>query len=149
MGFTVEIRNRAAIRATRQQYVPRVSQMSSSEYFSVERTNDVLVVVLGRRLDSFAGPELLTERAALLDEIRNPGIAAVLVDFDHVEYFDSMLLDTLCQTWRHLRERKATMALCNLRDVSEEIIRKCRLDSLWPVYPSRQSAIEVLRPKGA
>jgi anti-anti-sigma factor len=123
--------------------------MSSSKYLSVERMSDVLIVVLGRRLDSFAGPELLTERTAILDEIRNPGIAAVLVDFDHVEYFDSMLLDTLCQTWRHLRERKAAMALCNLRDVSEEIIRKCRLDTLWPVYPTRQSAIEALRPKGA
>jgi anti-anti-sigma factor len=122
--------------------------MSSSKYFIVERMNEVLVVVLGRRLDSFAGLELQSERTALLDEIRNPDIAAVLVDFDHVEYFDSMLLDTLCQTWRQLRERKATMALCNLRDVSEEIIRKCRLDSLWPVYPYRESAIEALRPKG-
>lgn len=121
--------------------------MSSSEYFSVERANDVLVVVLGRRLDSFAGPELLTERTALNDKIRDPDVAAVLVDFDHVEYFDSMLLDTLCRAWRHLRERKATMALCNLRDVSEEIIRKCRLDSLWPVYASRESALEALRPK--
>ena len=123
--------------------------MSLSGYFSVECTNDVCIVVLGRRLDSFAGPGLLTERTALFDEVRDARPAAVLVDFDNVEYFDSMLLDTLCRLWRHLRERKATMALCNLRDVSEEIIRKCRLDSLWPVYPSRESAIEALRPKEA
>ncbi len=123
--------------------------MSFSGYFGVERTNDVLVVVLGRRLDNFAGPGLLTERTSLLNEIRDPGIAAVLVDFDHVEYFDSMLLDTLCRAWRRLRERNALMALCNLRDVSEEIVRRCRLDFLWPIYPSRESAVEALRLKGA
>ena len=123
--------------------------MSLFGYFSVERTNDLLVVVLGRRVDSFAGPELQTERTSLLNEIRDPGIAAVLVDFDHVEYFDSMLLDTLCRAWGRLRERNASMALCNLRDVSEEIVRRCRLDSLWPIYPSRKSAVEALRLKGA
>jgi anti-anti-sigma factor len=123
--------------------------MNSSSNFNVERANDVLVVVLGRHLSSFVGPDLLRERTALIEEIQKASIAAVVVDFDNVEYFDSMLLDTLCQTWRHLRERGLKMALCNLHGVAQEILRKCRLDSLWPVYPSRQSAIDAFRPTGA
>jgi anti-anti-sigma factor len=123
--------------------------MSSSEYFTIESMNDVLVVVLGQRLSSFAGPELLKERTALIDAIQYAAPAAVVVDFDNVKYFDSLLLDTLCQTWRHLRQRGGKMALCNLHDVAWEILRKCRLDSLWPVCPSRESAIDGLRPKGA
>jgi anti-sigma B factor antagonist len=123
--------------------------MSSSEYFTVDRTNDVLVVALGRRLSTFVGAELQRERTALLAEIQKASVAGVVVDFDNVEYFDSMLLDTLCQTWRHLRERGRKMALCNLHDVAQEILKKCRLDSLWPIYPSRESAIEAFRPTGA
>jgi anti-anti-sigma factor len=114
----------------------------SSEFFSVERTNGTLVVVLGPRLSSFSG--LLQERTVLVDEIRDSPTSAVILDFDKVEYFDSLFLDTLCQAWRHLRARGGKMALCNLRGVPEEIIRKCRLDALWPIYPSRQSAFDAL-----
>lgn len=120
---------------------------SSSDYFAVERTNGLLVVVLGPRLSSFSG--LLQERTGLIDEIRNATDSAVVIDFDKVEYFDSLLLDTLCRAWRHLRERGGKMVLCNLRGVPEEIIRKCRLDTLWPIYSSRQSAVEALTSSNA
>jgi hypothetical protein len=37
------------------------------------------------------------------------------------------------------------MALCNLTGVSKEIVNKSRLNSLWPVFASRQEAIAASR----
>jgi len=115
-----------------------------SEYFALERAGSVLVVVLGQSLDSLCGSELLEERSILLDEIREPTIGAVVIDFANVEYFDSLVLDTLCQVWKHLREREGKMALCNLSEVGDQILRTSRLDTLWHLRPSRLSALESL-----
>jgi anti-sigma B factor antagonist len=115
----------------------------SSEYFAIERAGDVLIVVLGPRVSSFS-EGLLEERGKLINEIRTKAPSALVVDFDKVEYFDSLLLDTLCQVWRHVRERDGKMALCNLCSVAQEIVSKCRLDALWPIYASRQSAVDAV-----
>jgi len=116
----------------------------SYKYFAPERAGDVLIVALGQSLDSLGGSDLLEERAALLEEIRDPAIRAVVFDFASVEYFDSLVLDTLCQVWKRLREREAKMALCNLSEVSAEILRMSRLDVLWRPHSSRLSALEAL-----
>lgn len=120
----------------------------SSEFFDIEQAGDVVVVVLGQSLSTFSGEELLKERAALLEEVQGSAASAVVVDFATVEYFDSILLDTLCQMWHHLREQGQRMALCNVCDLARQVLKKCRLDTLWPIYVSRQSALDGVRSAG-
>jgi anti-anti-sigma factor len=126
------------------QHLSEGQTTKSYKYFALERAGDVMVVVLGRSLDSLSGSDLLEERAILLEEMGDPAIRAVVFDFASVEYFDSLVLDTLCHVWKHLREREAKMALCNLSKVGEEILRACRLDALWRPHPSRLTAFEAI-----
>jgi anti-anti-sigma regulatory factor len=72
-----------------------------SKHFALERADDVLVVVLGQYFDSLGDSESLEERAILLEEIRDPALRAVVFDFVKVEYFDSPVLEILCQVWRN------------------------------------------------
>jgi anti-anti-sigma factor len=118
--------------------------MKTSKYFALKRANQVLVVVLGESLDSLCGEDLLEERTALIEDIGEPDIRAVIFDFANVQYFDSLVLDTLCQVWKRLRERDAKMALCNLSQAGAEILTTSRLDVLWRPHPSRLSALESL-----
>lgn len=118
--------------------------MSTSKCFAVERVGDTLVVVLGHHIMVLQETELIKERSAFIEEIQDQTIRAVVIDFSNVEYFGSILLDILCQAWKQLRQRGAKMALCNLDDISHEIIRKCRLDTLWVVYSSREDAFRAL-----
>jgi anti-anti-sigma factor len=118
--------------------------MDSQAYFAMERANDVLIVVLGRRLGSLCGSELLEERAVLIEETGRPAIRAVVFDFETVEYFDSLLLDTLCQVWQCLRERGAQLTLCSVPEFGLDILRNSRLDSLWSLHSSRQNALEAV-----
>jgi anti-anti-sigma factor len=125
-------------------YRLETGKAKSSNYFALERAGDLLVVVLGQSLDSLCGSDLLEERTILLEESRDPAIGAVVFDFANVEYFDSLLLDTLCQVWTHLRKRERKMALCNLSEVGDQILRTSRLDALWHLHPSRLNALEAL-----
>jgi anti-anti-sigma factor len=120
----------------------------SIKYFAMERAGSVLVVVLGQSLDSLGGSELLAERTLLLEEIRDPAIEAVVFDFANVEYFGSLVLDTLCQVWKHLRERGGKMALCSLSEAGDKVLRTSRLDALWHPHSSRLSALTALGSAG-
>jgi anti-anti-sigma factor len=126
------------------QHLPVCRTRKSYKYFAAERAGDVLIVALGQRLDSLGDSDVLKEQTTLLKEVREPTIRAVIFDFANVEYFNSLVLNTLCDVWKHLRERKAKMALCNLSEVGAEILSKCRLDVLWHPHSSRLSAIEAL-----
>jgi anti-anti-sigma regulatory factor len=82
---------------------PRFSEGQTTKcykHFALERADDVLVVVLGQYFDSLGDSESLEERAILLEEIRDPALRAVVFDFAKVEYFDSPVLEILCQVWR-------------------------------------------------
>jgi anti-anti-sigma factor len=131
-----------------EQHLSEGQTTKSYKYFALERAGDVLVVVLGQSLDSLCDSELLEERAILLEEIRDPTIGTVVFDFAKVEYFDSLVLDILCQVWKRLRERDAKMALCNLSEIGQQILSTSRLDCLWHPHPSRPSAVEALRSTG-
>jgi anti-anti-sigma factor len=122
--------------------------MSPSKSLNLERNGDTLVATPVRSLGSLAEAELTNERSALVEEIRRPDVRSVVVDFGKVEYFGSLLLDTLCLTWKHVREQGGNMALCNVPEIGHEILRTARLDSLWTVYPSRSSALDALRGAG-
>ncbi len=116
-----------------------------SKFFATERVGETLIAFPGGNVRSLAGPEFSVDRAALVEEIRHPDVRAVVVDFANVEFFGSLLLDTLCMAWKHARECGAGMALCNVSPLGQEILRKAKLNVLWPVFPSRDQAIEALR----
>src|ERR1700679_421532 len=113
--------------------------------FTTERAGDTLIAFPSSNVRSLAGPEFTVDRSALVEQIRDPQVRAVVVDFGNVEYFGSLLLDTLCMAWKHARECGAGMALCNVSPVGQEILRKAKLNVLWPVFPSRDQAVEALR----
>jgi anti-sigma B factor antagonist len=116
--------------------------------FTTERAGDTLIAFPSSNVRSLAGPEFTVDRSALVEQIRDPEVRAVVVDFGNVEYFGSLLLDTLCMAWKHARECGAGMALCNVSPVGQEILRKAKLNVLWPVFPSREEAVQALRTAG-
>jgi anti-sigma B factor antagonist len=117
--------------------------MSASNDFVVERVGDTIVIMPGPRMSALENANLIESRSELVDAIRKTTTSAVIVDFSQVAYFSSLLLDTLCVVWKTLRERSGTMALCHVSTVAQEILAKSKLNSLWPIYSSRQDAIDA------
>ncbi len=119
--------------------------MSHTNDFSIEKVDGAVVITPGPRISALDNNYLAERRTALVDAIRQAAGSSVVVDFSSVGYFGSLLLDTLCIVWKQARERSGTMALCNLSEVSKEILNKSRLNSLWPVFESRQAALDAVR----
>src|ERR1700722_14661344 len=118
---------------------------SPTKFIATERTGDTLIALLCRGGSSLVGPGFADDRSALIEQIHGPDVRSVVFDFANADYFGSLVLDTLCMAWKHARECGAGMALCNVTPLGQEILRKAKLNVLWPVFPSRDQAIEALR----
>jgi anti-anti-sigma factor len=118
--------------------------MVSSNAFAFERQNGAMIILPAGHMGSLAIDELLRQRSLLIETIERSGARFVLVDLSDVEYFGSMLLDTLCLIWKRVRQRDGRMAVCNVRGVAADILRKSRLNTLWPLYASCEDALHAM-----
>lgn len=122
--------------------------MGPESEFTLERLESALVVNPGSRVGTLTGGEIVERRRKLIEEARNSELRTIVVDFRNVECLNSGLLDTLCVVWGLLRERSARMVLCNLSDFAMDVLNVSRLNKLWPVYSSRDEALDALAFSG-
>jgi anti-sigma B factor antagonist len=118
--------------------------MSRSRVFQVEHQGDTMILVLPGTDITFADEEVLTEVDEVLYRLRDTGANKLLVDFGQTAYFGSIILGSLLKMGTRLRDSGGRFALCNLSRNGREMLRIARFDTLWPIYDSRQAALEAL-----
>jgi anti-sigma B factor antagonist len=116
-----------------------------SKYFATEIVDQTLFVVPSQKVVTLTGVELSKERSAFIQEIRNSHVREAIFDLSALEAFGSLLLGTLCLAWKQTRDQGAAMALCNVSPIGRQVLERSRLSSLWPIYASRDLAVESLR----
>jgi anti-anti-sigma factor len=119
-----------------------------SKYFAIHVVDQTLFVVPSQSVASLTGVELAKERSAFLDEMRNSSVREVIFDLSALEAFGSLMLGTLCLTWKQARDQGAAMALCNVSAIGRQVLERSRLSSLWPIHDSREVAVESLGSAG-
>jgi anti-anti-sigma factor len=120
--------------------------MSAPNVFQVEREGPTLVVTPQGSVSSLAAGTLQPEIDALLGEIAVGDVRSVVFDLAEVTYFGSLMLSAIQSVWKRLRPAQGKVALCNVSDLGRDILRIARFDLLWPVYASRQEALDAVRP---
>jgi len=105
---------------------------------------DVTVVELRSRYDSLD--------LKVLDEFGETLIAAVeratppllLLDLSGTDYIGSSFIEQLLRAWKEIEARQGRMVLCGANPFCLEVLQTTRLDTLWPVFGTRDEAIEDL-----
>ncbi|MBN2473972.1 MAG: STAS domain-containing protein [Pirellulales bacterium] len=121
--------------------------MSVQKSFNSEIEGDTLIVMPRGSVGSLAGQYFKPEVDGLLSQIKKHDLKYVLVDLAEVSYFGTMMLGTMHQLFKHVRDGGGGMVLCNVSVVGREILRVSGFDSLWPICRSRQEALQALRDK--
>jgi len=116
--------------------------MSILKAFHAESENDTLIVMPQGSVSSLAGDEVSSELDELLVRLKSAGPNSVVVDFEKVSYFGTVMLGAMHAIWKHVRQQGGKMALCNVSDMGREILRVSGIDVLWPVCASRRDALE-------
>jgi len=105
--------------------------------FSLERTDDVLIVTVDGQLVVTNRQEF---KQAILDAVAQ-GARLVVVDFATSGYIDSSGLGALVSLSRRLREAGGDLRLVGLNDDLRTLFELTRLDALFPLYATRAEAL--------
>lgn len=104
---------------------------------NVEQINDVLVIELPARLDAVGVAALEGQLA----EIATAHKGKVLADMGQVTFVASLALRMLLTTLKAVQPLGGDLRLAGLQPQIAEIFRKSRFDTLFKIYPDRESAL--------
>ena len=71
----------------------------------------------------------------------------VIVDFDGVKFFSSLLLGLLVEIWKKMKACNGMMAISGIDPSLSRVFRITNLDKIFVFYPDRQTAVRALTEK--
>ncbi|HEG42949.1 MAG TPA: anti-sigma factor antagonist [Phycisphaerales bacterium] len=68
----------------------------------------------------------------------------VIVDFDGVKFFSSLLLGLLVEIWKKMKAYDGTMVISGINPRLNRVFRITNLDKIFEFHPDRQTALKAL-----
>lgn len=111
----------------------------------VLQEGDLLIVSPTRDLRELDFQAIETASGKVFESLKNEHAKHVIIDLSNSDYYGSTALGFFVKLWKRVRERGGQMAFCNISAHELEILEVTKLDTLWPLYDSREAAIEAIR----
>lgn len=106
-----------------------------------EHVDDVLIIELPARLNAAGIATIEQELADTIDRHRGK----VLADMSEVNFVASLALRMLLTNLRTIQPLGGDLRLYGLQPQIAEIFRKSRFDTLFKIYPDRETALAAYR----
>ncbi|MCA9116807.1 MAG: STAS domain-containing protein [Planctomycetaceae bacterium] len=119
--------------------------MLMKKIFSGEFSDDILMITINQNAGSLAEAEIVDSMKQVTDQAARPGLRGAVVDFAHVDYFGSLMLESLRHLWNQLHAQNSRMVLCHVSAIGREILEISHFDRLWPIVSSREEAVALLK----
>jgi len=116
--------------------------MSTSRTFSTESEGRTLIVAPLVNVSGLVEKDVRGELDHLLRQLEEATVRNVVVDFSQVSYFGTPMLEAMHRIWKRVCEAEGKMVLCHVSDMQREVLHAARFDRLWPIYATRQDAIQ-------
>ena len=118
--------------------------MTKEQTLAIVQECGVTVVALGPEYENLDEPLLDRLRSAILDAADRADPPRLLVDLSHTKFFGSSFIEILVEAWKRIRERGGVFSLCGVDMYCADVLRVTRLDQVWPMYPTRDEAVQAL-----
>lgn len=118
--------------------------MPAAKLFDTEARGEVLLVAAHEDVSGLAGHSRKEETDALLEQLAASGARHLVIDLEKVGYFGTHMLELMHVLWQKVRAGHGRMVLCNVSDVCREILGVSGFDTLWPIFNSREEALEAV-----
>lgn len=116
----------------------------SEEAFTIEPHGEVTVITASSAMEWLDIG--LAEHAAelMVGPIRGQENPLVVVDLSLLPFFGSLFLSVLLRCHKLVTTQGGMMVLAGVSDKARELFHITKLDLVWPIYRTRQEAIESL-----
>jgi anti-anti-sigma factor len=114
--------------------------------FDIVRDGDTLVVTPLRDMGELEYAQIESGAKDLFDRLRDPAIKNVVLDFRETDAYGSTALGFFVKLWKRVcTQKNGQLAFCNVSPHEMEILNITKLSKLWPICPSRDAALAVVR----
>jgi anti-sigma B factor antagonist len=103
----------------------------------VEKEGDIVVVVVEGELDASTSPELRNK----FEELIGQGENKYVIDLASVGFMDSSGISAIVNLFKRVRIGHGDVKLCNLSAEIMKIFELTRLNRVFDIYDSRDSAV--------
>jgi anti-anti-sigma factor len=116
----------------------------SEDAFTIAHHGEVTVITASPALELL--DISLADNAAdlMLGPLRDQESPLVVVDLSLLPYFGSLFLSLLLRCHKLVSTRGGMMVLAGLSPKAKELLQITKLNLVWPIYDTRQEAIESL-----
>lgn len=108
---------------------------------SIEKQNDISIVMAGGRLDAAGAPEIETSCKTLIQG----GAKRLLIDMAKVEYISSAGLRSLLVLAKAVKSASGAMILCSLTPAVREVMVISGFDNILSLAADRSAAMDLLK----
>lgn len=112
--------------------------------FARELHGNTLLLNSLTQLGSLNEPEIAHETAELLELINSSQPTNLVIDLSHSDYLGTVMLSAVLRLWKRIAQRGGNLVLCNVSQKVAQILRLTKLDSIWPIYGSRDQAFHAI-----
>jgi len=104
---------------------------------TTKKSNDVLVVGIGGRLDTITAPEF--EKSIM--ELISPENKKIVLDCANLSYISSSGLRVILMTLKKVKANGGNLIICSLQESIKEVFNICGFTSLLTITPDCASAL--------
>jgi len=104
---------------------------------TTKKSNDVLVVGIGGRLDTITAPEF--EKNIM--ELISPENKKIVLDCAKLSYISSSGLRVILMTLKKVKANGGNLVICSLQESIKEVFNICGFTSLLTIMPDCASAL--------
>ncbi|MGM0598175.1 MAG: STAS domain-containing protein [Candidatus Rifleibacteriota bacterium] len=102
------------------------------------KSNDVTLVVLRGEI----GTETVNQFKDKIDQIVADGKHKLVMDFQEVNYLNSMGLGVVAATLKKVKKNKGDLKLINLSPAVQELFELTRLTKVFEIFDSEEDAVK-------
>ncbi len=118
--------------------------LTRSKLFDVELEGETVIVTPLENLGELAFQEIDAGAKEVLDFLNRTKARNVVVDMQWMDYCGSTALGFFLRLLKRVGGRNGRMAFCNVSEHDKEIFRVVHLGGLWPIYFSREEALQAV-----
>ena len=117
--------------------------------FKVMREGESLIVIPQGDTSAFRYVEVHNESNALYRLLDEPDLVNLVVDLGSVPIAGSVIIESIIRLGRKVSNKGGQAALCNASDAMLEVLQTMNLEKLFPIFRSREEALQSLRSSAA
>lgn len=118
--------------------------LREGQIFLREPHGKILVLIPTKNLGSLHEPEIVRETDDLLALLSQTPSCNLLIDLAHGNYLGTAMIGAIVKLWKRVALQGGQLALCNVSAGVLLVLRATKLQTVWPIYATRQEAIAAL-----